>query len=326
MAISTDSEAPQLAALIDRPQSYDELRARPAFSEVLDQHRHELRQVLSDYHFPNLIPCGLSDCRTPHRNGYLVETVDGLETNVGHVCGRRNFGEQFDIARAAYRRLRDRADLLAQAQRVRSHAPEIERRIAEMNRQRFGIKWVLKVRGALQALLGGPLYQSLCDSQRRGDLRVTEARQRTEEEIDDIVTATRQRREDVRFETLAVGTLMSMPWLEYAFYGKLRDGLLVPLKTFCEMNPEQLPTPKLRTALKQFHGWELVVDEAADALAEAPRFFDPANLALLPRKLPDHLTNKRRTLAEWAASKPCAALAEGLVPETVQARDAYRAR
>src|SRR5262245_39067148 len=97
--------------LVDRPQSYEEMRSRPRFHEVIDQKKHELLRVLSDYHFPKVIRCGLSECRTPHRDGFLVETKDGLETNVGHICGRNTFGEAFDIASANYRRERDRQDL-----------------------------------------------------------------------------------------------------------------------------------------------------------------------------------------------------------------------
>src|SRR6266850_2429143 len=83
--------ASSVPSLIDRPKTYEELAARPRFEAVLNQTQHQLKQVLSHYDFEKLCRCGLSDCRTAHRDGFLVETTDGLETNVGHVCGKKAF-------------------------------------------------------------------------------------------------------------------------------------------------------------------------------------------------------------------------------------------
>lgn len=99
-------ETPGRSGYIPRPKSYDELRARPRFVEVLDKRAHALKAVLTDYRFPKMVRCGLSECRTPHFDGYLVETQDGHETNLGHVCGKRTFGESFELARAAFDRAR----------------------------------------------------------------------------------------------------------------------------------------------------------------------------------------------------------------------------
>jgi hypothetical protein len=46
--------------------------------------------------------CGLNNCNTAHRFGYVIRTKDGLETNCGRDCGAREFGVLFEevVARA----------------------------------------------------------------------------------------------------------------------------------------------------------------------------------------------------------------------------------
>ncbi|HHF0702221.1 TPA: hypothetical protein ACPIBI_004804 [Pseudomonas aeruginosa] len=66
---------------------------RPDYREVLDfgeKSGRELLEILGAYIFPDTksVKCGIRNCRTPHRRGYLISTTDGLETNIGNVCGK----------------------------------------------------------------------------------------------------------------------------------------------------------------------------------------------------------------------------------------------
>ena len=56
--------------LVKRPQTYEELQTRPDFRAPLDHKAFALRRVLTDYHFPKDVPCGLKSCRQPHQHGY----------------------------------------------------------------------------------------------------------------------------------------------------------------------------------------------------------------------------------------------------------------
>lgn len=87
----------------------DELKARPQYRESLDFSENsgrELLDILGEYSFPDtkIIQCGIQGCRTPHMHGYLVLTTDGLETNVGNVCGKKHLGDNFNIKRAGFKR------------------------------------------------------------------------------------------------------------------------------------------------------------------------------------------------------------------------------
>lgn len=303
---------PKRRRLVDRPASYEEMKLRPNFREVLDQKEHKLKEVLTDYHFPKLVPCGLSHCKTPHRPGFLVATVDGLETNVGHVCGRV-FGDSFDIARAEYQRAREFQDLLDRAAQICEDAASVRARVHALDKARYGTTWIGQVRAALYAVLGTDLFDSLRVAQLRGQLQVKEYRRRSRAEIDNIVEMTRQKREQVQTEETLAGTLASMPWITYDFTKKLHVGLLKPLSDFEWKDHDQFALAALRRDVKQFDGWHETVSEAEQACTEAVRFFEPENLALLVRWVPERMNKYRLAVSAWASSEECRKLALGNV-------------
>lgn len=297
--------------LIERPAEFSVLLGRERFVEVLDQKEHKLKQVLTDYSFPTLVPCGLANCRTPHRDGFLVETEDGLETNVGHVCGRRAFGKSFDIARSAYQRLRDLQDLRDRARALTEQLPDLERRVDDLYTTRFGVRWIERIRAALDRLLGHDLFDDLCVFQRRGDLEVYEERERTKAEIDRIVEQTRQKREQVRFERRMIGRLEPMPWATFDFKGQLRMGLVEDLRRLSLLDLERVETPVLRARVKKLDGVEDRMSAAQDAITAAARFFEPSNLQLLALWVPQRNESRRKAVLAWLDSDACKRLAAG---------------
>lgn len=87
----------------------EDLQARASFRECLDfgeEAGRELLDIIADYSFANtkMIPCGIQGCRTPHMRGFLALTTDGLETNIGNICGKKHLGELFKIKRANFRK------------------------------------------------------------------------------------------------------------------------------------------------------------------------------------------------------------------------------
>lgn len=92
-----------------RVETWEDITGRPGFTDNLDPAAHELSKIIGQYAFQNMIPCGLSNCHTPHARGYLVATKSGQETNIGKDCGKRYFGVDFDEKRAQFDRdMRDK--------------------------------------------------------------------------------------------------------------------------------------------------------------------------------------------------------------------------
>src|SRR3546814_15780154 len=74
---------------------YDDIESRPGFAKDIDPRSVKLKAIIGSDTFSDYIPCGLSTCHQPHGNGFLVVTVDGRETNIGSICGKRHFSVDF---------------------------------------------------------------------------------------------------------------------------------------------------------------------------------------------------------------------------------------
>ena len=288
------------------------MAAREGFQEVLDQKQHTLARILTDYEFAKDCRCGISTCKTWHRFGFLTLTVDGLETNVGHVCGRNTFGEDaFKKARATYARERETEDLLNRAAQIKLDSVGISRRVEALEVAPHGAGWVVKVRAALAQVLGNDLFESLRYAEQRGGLEVKEARIRSRAEVDRLVSTTRQKREQLQVEETRIGMLISMPWIKHDF-SSLRKHLLEPLAAFQWVELAEMTLPQLRVQVKQFDGMGDTVAKAEEACRSATAFFDPVNLALLARWVPDRLPSRRDAVTAWAGSTACKELAAGI--------------
>ncbi len=310
MQLTADS--PQ--TLIDRPQTFEEMSVRESFQAPIDHTQHVLKAVLSEYHFQRQVLCGLKACRTPHNHGFLVITESGIETNIGQYCGRTHFGEEiFHTLQADHQRLRERADLVRRARELQALVPSIEARInAFMHTNKFGAKWLTKVRAGLYALIGSSL-ESLEAVQQRGDFTVKEYRQRTEAEIENLMAATKGlTRAAARDATAIVGALEPMPWIMFDCRGRLITNLLEPLLAFAALDPDRIPSPKLKGTLKFLDGHARTLDEADAAAASALRFLTDNNLRLLALWLPPHLATKANALRDWIGSDAHAMLLKGL--------------
>jgi hypothetical protein len=89
---------------LTRIHDWADILARPGFDGQLDPNAHELEAIIGSYALRDKIPCGLSNCRTPHGRGYLVATKDGRTTNIGKDCGRVYFGVDFETMLSQFTR------------------------------------------------------------------------------------------------------------------------------------------------------------------------------------------------------------------------------
>lgn len=76
-------------------ESWEEIKSRPKFIDKISKSEHKLSEIIGFYRFKDEIHCGLKGCNQPHQMGYIVRTEDGIETNIGNVCGAGEFGIQF---------------------------------------------------------------------------------------------------------------------------------------------------------------------------------------------------------------------------------------
>ena len=76
-------------------ESWEDVVTRPGYKSKLDPKKIKLKQILGKYHIDPKQPCGISSCGTYHNMGFLVLCEGGIETNIGHRCGKNIFGVDF---------------------------------------------------------------------------------------------------------------------------------------------------------------------------------------------------------------------------------------
>lgn len=89
---------------IIKVETWGDITDRPGFTGNLDPTAHTLHAIIGRYAFAEWVPCGLSNCHTPHGKGYIVVTKDGQETNIGRDCGKSYFGVDFETMSAKFDR------------------------------------------------------------------------------------------------------------------------------------------------------------------------------------------------------------------------------
>lgn len=77
-------------------KDWQEISSRKNYSPDLNIKDRSLEKIIGYYELPEKLKCGLSSCHTPHFKGYLVQTGDGSETNIGNACGKKYFDVVFE--------------------------------------------------------------------------------------------------------------------------------------------------------------------------------------------------------------------------------------
>ena len=167
-------------------QSWDEIVNRPAFArEGVDLATTKLLRPIGIYpRFRESVGCGLKSCHRPHRRGLVVLTADGEEVNIGHLCGRKHFPEEFGVywnMAQRYTARRVQVDAIRQLKTVaRRHLARIE----ELRAQDNGGAWIEQAMQRLRNAIPGDAHMALCEAARRGEIDVYEEVRLRGEEAD----------------------------------------------------------------------------------------------------------------------------------------------
>lgn len=87
-----------------RPQTWEELFALPNLSSTAIPREHMVSgKLVGDYEMDaktGLRPCGIAQCHTDHRHGFIVALADGMLSYVGRDCGKSQFGAAWNRMRS----------------------------------------------------------------------------------------------------------------------------------------------------------------------------------------------------------------------------------
>jgi hypothetical protein len=301
---------------IASPTSFDQLQQRPRFEASVDPKQHRLTEVLTDYTFEKEVPCGLSTCKQGHLKGFLVCTQSGVETNIGHVCGKRHFGEDFDVASARFSRSKEYRDAMERVQVLKEQAPAVIGQVQALIGAAYGIRWVYALREALRERVGHEAYDHLQTRAYRDEYEVTRVEELSEDEIRRIMRERGVRREKVQYRTEPVGRLSPMGWLLWDFRSELFNSVTEPFAAIRDLDPTGRDAKALQRLLRPLAGWESRIHMSQQHLDDARRFLNPDNFSLADVAIDEFYKSTRgpreyRTLTEWRTSAAFAGLAAG---------------
>lgn len=114
-------------------KSWLDLESVPGFIQgVAPSARMIQGQLVQDYEMPlaqGERPCGISECRSGHRRGWLVRLPDGHLSHVGKDCGKTHFGAEWSRQIKQFRADKKSA---AQALSLEEARTDVARFIAEL--------------------------------------------------------------------------------------------------------------------------------------------------------------------------------------------------
>lgn len=250
----------------------------PGFIEKVRRGQHRFKGIVGWYNFRETIPCALSDCGTPHNRGYVVEIIAGTKvgyTNIGHICGRQEFGEEFQQAHVAAERFLDRERLKQSVAETLEELPEIERRARRLLQDRRGATWLKRAIGSLARACPARIYEDIVRRSTKMNGAITRARRRTEDDPPNVG----EPYSPFVTETLAV--LDGIGGLAPPYPTDIIEGRI--LKPLCEWKGKSaadiLDKGGTRRAFQAWRKGLLGDFEAVERkLAQAQLFFTPDNL------------------------------------------------
>lgn len=281
--------------------SWNDILERPGFRSGLNPSEHELKSIIGRYIFGDKVPCGLSNCRTPHAKGFVVTTKDGLETNIGKDCGSKYFGIDFDEQAKQFER-----DLAAKEDRemlfgFTSRVSVLEERIKILRSGSRGADWVNR---NCQTVLNPAKIPVLCsrklsDLAKQKSARLTVPREATKAEFDQMSNAIGKNLKWPQYVDEVIAEIRGIEAL-YQEYN-LRNLLIVEveekLRTFKLQNIDFLSTEKLRYWKKWVLSLDQIIERAEFAVNRGRLLFSVENLKPL-LKLPGMEAAEYRTLFE----------------------------
>lgn len=262
-------------------ESLREMRMLPGFVEKVRRGRHRFKTIVGWYQLPDTIPCSIADCGTPHNRGYVVAIQSGGavgHTNIGHVCGRNEFGEAFERAHVAAEKFLDQQRLKQSIADTLEELPEIEARARVLLSDPRGALWFRRALGSFVHACPVVVYEDLVRRAGRGEAVISRSRNRTEKDPPGPDGTHRG------YVTETVGVIAGLGCFTAPRpLDLLNDHVLKPLTEFSRLSADEVlgKTPTRRW----FQAWRKRLPGEFEAverkLEQARSFFSDANLQQL---------------------------------------------
>lgn len=270
--------------------SWDEVTGRPGFVVDIDPKTVGLKTILGSYVFKVEIRCGLSTCHQPHGKGYLVQLIDGRETNIGNGCGKTHFSVDFEEMRVRFDK-----DVREQGQRERltttlNQLPSINARVSALIDESKGVQKRLQALTNFNKGVPKSIVDRMNQMVRARDGNLTQSRIATANERD-LMKATGQPlpKDGPAYVVESIGNIEGLAALypENDLRKLLIENLRTPLDEFTTVDVDVLNARELGQWAKWAESIELATQSADVALGLGKRLLIPENLQQLLQTVTD---------------------------------------
>lgn len=267
---------------IIRVETWGDITGRPGFSGNLDPSKHKLDTIIGRYAFKDYVPCGLSNCHTPHGRGYIVVTKDGQETNIGKDCGKTYFGVDFETLSNKFDRDMTEKENREKLWNFYFRSEEVSAQVSNLRKEEHGADWVNKQTNALQNIREVPakVVRRLASMVKSRDPRLTKDREATDAEVAQLEEAHGRRLPRPQYVPVLLGEVAGLDalFLENNLKVLLIDGVSERIK---ELNGSDIDT----LTFEQLRKWSRWLGELDEILERALRAVRSGRMLLTQENL-----------------------------------------
>lgn len=260
--------------------TWESVVSYPGYVASMDPQTDELIKIIGRYDLSGWHSCGLVDCCQPHMRGWVVMDTKSRVTNLGSRCGPKRFPNLSDL-NVQFKKVNKAKQVRARLVAWNVKVDEVSLRLADLKSQAFGIQWLRALLKELRKDIPRDVMSALRRRADKNDTAVFETRQRSREEVADLV-ARGERAEAVRFEQIQIGALVGLEVFAKAnalevMVGQNIDLPLKQIKALAHHSAVSL----IEATVKAADEAERLLEKLPDLAAAGLAFTSEANLRLL---------------------------------------------
>ncbi|MGV4191132.1 hypothetical protein [Citrobacter freundii] len=269
--------------------SWQTICERPNYLENLIAQDRRLEKIIGYYELPNKVKCGLSNCHTPHFRGYVVETDNGSETNIGHACGKRYFDVQFETMSSEFLNSLEFAKAKIFIKENKGKVFEYWQVVNSLAVGAKNVGWAINLRAQITdpEVIGESAYRALRQMQANNTGNVTISRPPTKKEIELAQTSGQPIPSAI---DVVVGFISNIDFLspDNNLSDLYENQLRGTVKSLEGADPEKMSRTQMRPIVNGINALNSRMDNAKKIINQARDFFTKDNLSQLLPALEDN--------------------------------------
>lgn len=263
--------------------------ARPSYLENLVVKDRTLERIVGYYELPEKVKCGLSNCHKRHFKGYVVETDDSSETNIGHDCGSKYFDVQFETMSSEFLNALEIAKAKAFILDNKARVFEYWQKVNALAVGPKNVSWAIDLYRKINSsdVIGLAAYRALREMQANGNGNVTTTRPPTAKEIELSKASGQPVPQAVE---VIVGFISNIDFISpdndlTELYENQLRGVVQALQN---ADPEKLSRTQMRPIVNGISALNTRIERVKEIIETAKVFFTQENLSQLIIQLEDN--------------------------------------